>query len=30
VEYDHRKTVEKLRAIKVLPTMLADRLLHGK
>jgi diadenosine tetraphosphatase ApaH/serine/threonine PP2A family protein phosphatase len=30
VEYDHHKTVGKLRAIKVLPTMLADRLLHGK
>ena len=30
VPYDHNKTVEKLRAIKRLPTMLADRLLLGK
>lgn len=30
VEYDYQKTVDKLRAIKALPTMLADRLLHGK
>jgi diadenosine tetraphosphatase ApaH/serine/threonine PP2A family protein phosphatase len=30
VEYDHKKTVEKLRAIPALPAMLADRLLHGK
>jgi diadenosine tetraphosphatase ApaH/serine/threonine PP2A family protein phosphatase len=30
VEYDHQKTVSKLRAVKALPSMLAERLLHGK
>jgi diadenosine tetraphosphatase ApaH/serine/threonine PP2A family protein phosphatase len=30
VEYDYQATAEKLRAIEVLPTMLADRLLQGR
>ena len=30
VEYDYQTTVNKLREIKSLPTMLADRLLQGK